>query len=106
MMVEFELDGQPYLAMNGGPHFTFSDGISLCIKCESQVEVDALWNKLTDGGQEGRCGWLKDRFGVSWQVVPAGLGRLLGGPDREKNRRVTAALLQMGKIDLNVLEQA
>ncbi|RYU76393.1 VOC family protein [Hymenobacter persicinus] len=105
MVVQFELSGQPYIAMNGGPHFGFSAGISLCVNCESQAEVDKVWATLTaDGGEEGQCGWLTDKFGVSWQVVPTALPRLMSSPDREKAGRVAAALMQMRKIDLNVLE--
>lgn len=107
MVVEFQLAGQQYIALNGGPSFAFSDGVSLCVNCETQSEVDELWKKLiTDGGQPGQCGWLKDKFGVSWQIVPAALSRLMSSPDAAKANRVTAALMQMQKIDTAVLEQA
>ena len=104
--VKFQLAGQEYAALNGGPHFTFADGISLFVHCETQAEVDELWAKLSAGGKPGRCGWLKDRFGVSWQVVPTALGRLLGLPEPQKAKRVLDAMLQMSKIDVAVLEQA
>lgn len=106
IMVSFQLDGQPLLALNGGPHFTFTDGISLSVDCESQAEVDAYWEKLSEGGEPGPCGWLKDRFGVSWQIVPKRLKQLLGDPDRQKAKRVMDAMLQMSKIDVAALERA
>jgi predicted 3-demethylubiquinone-9 3-methyltransferase (glyoxalase superfamily) len=106
MTVSFELDGQAFLALNGGPEFTFDEAISFQIDCETQDEVDAYWSKLSEGGEEGPCGWLKDRFGVSWQVVPKILPELLTDPDREKAQRVMAAMLQMKKLDLAELERA
>ena len=106
MTVEFELDGQRFVALNGGPEFRFNEAISLEILCESQEEVDRYWNALGEGGEHGPCGWLKDRFGVSWQVVPRRLIELIADPDREKAQRVTAAMLQMGKLDIARLQQA
>ena len=106
MTVTFELDGQQFTALNGGPEFTFNEAISFSVSCETQAEVDDYWSKLSDGGEEGPCGWLKDRFGVSWQIVPTALPRLLGDPDREKSQRVMAAMLQMKKIEIDELERA
>jgi predicted 3-demethylubiquinone-9 3-methyltransferase (glyoxalase superfamily) len=106
LTVSFELDGQPFLALNGGPEFTFSEAVSFMVDCEDQDEVDAYWNALTEGGEEGPCGWLKDRFGVSWQIVPRALPRLLGDPDREKSKRVMQAMLKMKKIEVAELERA
>lgn len=104
--VTFELDGQEFMALNGGPHFKFAEGISLFVNCETQSEVDEFWEKLSESGQEGPCGWLKDRFGVSWQIVPSALGKLLGGKDPEKSKRVMAAMQKMSKLDIATLEQA
>jgi predicted 3-demethylubiquinone-9 3-methyltransferase (glyoxalase superfamily) len=106
MTVSFELDGQQFVALNGGPDFTFNEAISFQVSCESQDEVDTYWSKLSEGGEEGPCGWLKDKFGVSWQIVPTRLPELLGDPDREKSQRVMAAMLQMKKIEIGELEQA
>lgn len=106
MSVTFELDGQQFMALNGGSHFTFAEGISLFVNCETQQEVDDFWEKLSDGGQEGPCGWLKDKFGVSWQIIPAALGRLLADKDPEKSQRVMKAMLQMTRIDSKILETA
>jgi predicted 3-demethylubiquinone-9 3-methyltransferase (glyoxalase superfamily) len=106
MTVEFELDGLPFLALNGGPEFTFSEAISFQVSCESQEEVDRYWSALTDGGEEGPCGWLKDRFGLSWQIVPTALPRLLKDADGDKAQRVMAAMLKMRKIEIAELEQA
>ena len=106
MTVSFELDGQKFLALNGGPQFTFSEAISFQVLCESQDEVDTYWSKLAEGGEEGPCGWLKDRFGLSWQIVPTQLPELLQDPDRERSQRVMAAMLEMGKIDVGALERA
>jgi predicted 3-demethylubiquinone-9 3-methyltransferase (glyoxalase superfamily) len=106
MTVSFELDGQEFLALNGGPDFTFSEAISLQVDCESQEEVDEYWSKLSEGGEEGPCGWLKDKFGLSWQIVPTRLVELLGDPDREKSQRVMAAMLEMKKIEVDELERA
>jgi predicted 3-demethylubiquinone-9 3-methyltransferase (glyoxalase superfamily) len=106
MTVEFELDGQPFLALNGGPDFSFSEAISYQVSCSTQEEVDRYWTTLSEGGEEGPCGWLKDRFGLSWQIVPTALPRLLSDPDREKAQRVMAAMLQMRKIEIDELERA
>ena len=106
MTVEFELDGQSFVALNGGPQFTFNEAISFQVSCESQEEVDRYWSRLSEGGEEGPCGWLKDRFGVSWQIVPTRLPELLADPDREKSQRVMAAMLKMGKIEIDELERA
>ena len=106
MTVSFELDGQRFIALNGGPDFTFSEAISFDVSCESQDEVDAYWSKLSEGGEEGPCGWLKDKFGVSWQIVPTRLVELLTDPDREKAQRVMAAMLKMRKIEIDALERA
>jgi predicted 3-demethylubiquinone-9 3-methyltransferase (glyoxalase superfamily) len=106
MTVSFELDGQQFVALNGGPDFTFNEAISFQVSCESQEEVDRYWSELSEGGEEGPCGWLKDRFGVSWQIVPTRLPELLGDPDREKSQRVMAAMLQMRKIEIDELERA
>ena len=106
MTVSFELDGQEFLALNGGPMFTFSPAISFIVNCETQEEIDELWEKLSEGGQTNQCGWLQDRFGVSWQIVPTALPRLLQDKDPEKAERVMGAMLQMEKLDIERLEQA
>jgi predicted 3-demethylubiquinone-9 3-methyltransferase (glyoxalase superfamily) len=106
MSAEFVLDGQEYMAFNGGPHFTFSDGMSLFVNCETQAEVDHFWEKLSEGGEKGKCGWLKDRFGVSWQIVPTALGRLMGDKDPKKARNVMQAMLKMTKLDIAALQRA
>jgi predicted 3-demethylubiquinone-9 3-methyltransferase (glyoxalase superfamily) len=106
MVVSFELDGQQFMALNGGPDFTFSEAISFEVECADQEEVDRYWTTLSEGGEEGPCGWLKDRFGVSWQIVPRRLNELVADPDREKAQRVVAAMLQMGKLDVAELERA
>jgi predicted 3-demethylubiquinone-9 3-methyltransferase (glyoxalase superfamily) len=106
MTAEFELEGQTFTAINGGPQFKFSEAISFVIDCEDQAEVDYFWEKLTEGGEEGPCGWAKDKFGLSWQVVPRQLGKLMSDPDAEKANRVMQAMLQMKKINVAVLEQA
>ncbi len=106
MSVEFQLDGQPFIALNGGPQFTFSPAISFFVNCETQEEVDELWEKLSAGGKINRCGWLQDKFGVSWQIIPTALGKLMSDPDPEKSKRVMKAMLQMEKIDINGLKQA
>jgi predicted 3-demethylubiquinone-9 3-methyltransferase (glyoxalase superfamily) len=106
MTVSFELDGQKFVALNGGPEFTFDEAISFQVNCKSQEEVDAFWSKLSDGGQEGPCGWLKDKYGVSWQIIPTVLPELLGDPDREKSQRVMQAMLKMTKIEIDALERA
>ena len=106
MSATFELDGQRFMALNGGPHFTFTEGTSLFVHCETQEEVDEYWGKLSAGGKEGPCGWLTDKFGVSWQVVPSALGRLLGDSDPAKAKRVVQAMLGMSKLDIAGLERA
>ncbi len=106
MSATFQLDGQEFYALNGGPSFTFAEGISLFVSCETQAEVDELWEKLTEGGEESRCGWLKDKFGVSWQIIPTALGEMLGDKDPEKAGRVMQAMLKMNKIDVKGLKQA
>jgi predicted 3-demethylubiquinone-9 3-methyltransferase (glyoxalase superfamily) len=103
----FELDGRKFLCFNGGPHFSFSQGVSLFVNCETQDEVDALWEKFeADGGEPQRCGWIKDRFGLSWQIIPSALGKYLGDKDREKANRVMQAMMGMVKIDIAGLERA
>src|ERR1700745_3201589 len=99
MSATFQLDGQEFIALNGGPMFTFSPAISFFVHCESQEEVDKLWEKLSEGGEKQRCGWLKDKYGVSWQIIPTVLGQLLQDKDREKSKRVMNAMLQMDKLD-------
>jgi predicted 3-demethylubiquinone-9 3-methyltransferase (glyoxalase superfamily) len=106
MSAEFVLEGQRFMAYNGGPHFTFSDGISLFVSCETQAEVDELWEKLSAGGEKGPCGWLKDKFGMSWQIVPTALGQLLGDKDPRKAQAVMQAMLKMTKIDIAALKRA
>lgn len=106
MSINFVLEGQEYLAMNGGPHFTFTDGFSLLVNCETQAEVDEYWEKLSAGGEPGQCGWLKDQFGLSWQIIPTALGRLLGDPDPHKSQNVMQAMLHMTKIDIAALQRA
>ena len=106
MTVEFNLDGQRYVGLNGGPQFSFSEAISFQIHCADQNEVDHYWTRLTDGGEEGPCGWLKDRYGVSWQVVPTRLFELVGDPDPGRAQRATQAMLTMKKIDIGLLERA
>lgn len=107
MTIAFELDGQSFTALNGGPIYQFSEAVSFVINCEGQAEVDRLWEALTaDGGQPGRCGWLKDRFGLSWQVVPTALPSLLGGSDAKKSQRAVAAMMQMTKLDIAKLQAA
>jgi predicted 3-demethylubiquinone-9 3-methyltransferase (glyoxalase superfamily) len=106
MTVSFELEGQKFVALNGGPQYTFTEAVSFQVSCKTQDEVDHFWTKLSEGGEEGPCGWLKDRFGLSWQIVPNALPELLTDPDREKAQRVMAAMLQMKKIDIAELERA
>jgi predicted 3-demethylubiquinone-9 3-methyltransferase (glyoxalase superfamily) len=107
MTVEFELAGQKYVALNGGPYFTFTTGISLSVSCENQAEIDELWEKLTaNGGEPGDCGWLKDPFGVSWQITPANINQLLSTNDPERMKRKMAAMMQMHKFDIATLENA
>jgi len=104
--VAFEIDGQQFVALNGGPQFTFTEAISLFVSCRDQAEVDDLWDRLTEGGEEGQCGWLKDRYGVSWQIIPEALSELMGDPDPEKAGRVVRAMLGMGKIEVKGLQDA
>lgn len=106
MTVQFELGGQPFIALNGGPHFKFNEAISFSVDCKTQEEVDEFWNKLSEGGEEGPCGWLKDKYGLSWQITPTVLGEMLRDPDPEKSKRVMAAMLKMKKIDIAALEKA
>jgi predicted 3-demethylubiquinone-9 3-methyltransferase (glyoxalase superfamily) len=106
MTAEFKLNGQRFHALNGGPHFTFTEGISLFVNCETQQEIDDLWNRLSAGGEPGQCGWLRDKFGVSWQIVPAGLGKLLHQKDPAKAKKVMDAMMKMKKMDIEVLENA
>ena len=106
MTVEFELDGQPFVALNGGPDFTFSEAISFQVDCKDQEEVDYYWKALSQGGEEGPCGWVKDRFGLSWQIVPTRLNELVTDPDPERAQRAMAAMLEMRKIDIAELERA
>src|ERR687892_727251 len=106
MTVEFELEGQEYVALNGGPHFKFTEAISFVVNCETQEEVDGLWGKLSEGGQTQQCGWLKDKFGLSWQIIPSVLVELISAPDPQKSQRVMEAMLQMTKIDIARLRQA
>lgn len=106
MTVEFELDGQRFVGINGGPEFTFSEAVSFQISCEDQDEVDYYWEKLTEGGQEGPCGWLKDRFGLSWQVVPTGMDELFADPDPTRAERAMQAMFGMRKLDIAALRNA
>jgi predicted 3-demethylubiquinone-9 3-methyltransferase (glyoxalase superfamily) len=107
MTVEFELDGEQFVALNGGPEYTFTEAVSFQVSCKDQDEVDHYWSKLTEGGgEEGPCGWLKDRFGLSWQIVPEALPKLLGDPDPERAQRAMAAMLKMKKIQIDELERA
>jgi predicted 3-demethylubiquinone-9 3-methyltransferase (glyoxalase superfamily) len=106
MVMTFQLDGQEFMALNGGPHFKFTEAISLLVNCETQQEVDELWKKLSEGGEEGQCGWLKDKYGLSWQIVPTALGKLMSDPNPAKSRRVMTAMLQMNKIDIQTLQRA
>jgi predicted 3-demethylubiquinone-9 3-methyltransferase (glyoxalase superfamily) len=106
MIVDFQLEGQPFIALNGGPEYTFTPAISFLVNCATQQEIDDLWEKLTAGGEEVACGWLKDRYGVSWQIVPTVLGDLMQDRDPEKAQRVTQALFQMKKIDIKTLQEA
>ena len=106
MSATFQLDGQEFIALSGGPMFTFSPAISFFVRCESQEEVDKLWQKLSEGGEKQRCGWLKDKYGVSWQIIPTALGQMLQDNDGEKSKRVMNAMLQMDKLDIKTLKQA
>ena len=106
MVVEFELDGHRFVAINGGPEFKFDEAVSFQINCETQEEIDYYWERLTDGGEEVQCGWLKDRYGLSWQVVPAGMEEIFSDPDRRRSERAMKAMLGMRKIDIAELRQA
>ena len=106
MTVEFQLEGQEFIALNGGPQFKFTEAISFSVNCETQEEVDSFWKKLSEGGEEGPCGWLKDRYGLSWQINPTVLGKMLSDPDPAKAQRVMKAMLQMKKISIKGLKQA
>ncbi len=106
LMVEFTLFGQRFQALNGGPQFPFTEAISLSVSCKTAEEVDHLWAALTEGGHEGRCGWLKDRFGVSWQIVPDGIGTLMSDPDRARASRATQAMMKMKKLDIAAMRAA
>jgi predicted 3-demethylubiquinone-9 3-methyltransferase (glyoxalase superfamily) len=106
MSATFQLDGLEFIAFNGGPTFTFSAAVSFFVRCEMQQEIDYLWEKLSAGGETQRCGWLKDKFGVSWQIVPPILGELLNDEDDEKSNRVMQAMLKMSKLDIKELEEA
>jgi predicted 3-demethylubiquinone-9 3-methyltransferase (glyoxalase superfamily) len=106
MMASFELDGIKFIALNGGPQFKFTEAISFFVSCQTQREIDYFWEKLSAGGEKSRCGWLKDKFGVSWQIVPPILGELLNDEDEIKSQRVMRAMLQMDKLDIKTLQQA
>jgi predicted 3-demethylubiquinone-9 3-methyltransferase (glyoxalase superfamily) len=106
MTVAFQLDGQEFIALNGGPQFKFTEAISIMVNCETQEEVDELWEKLSADGEDGQCGWLKDKYGLSWQIVPTVLGEMLQDKDAEKAKRVTQAMLQMNKLDIETLRRA
>jgi len=106
MTAKFELDGQEFVALNGGPQFTFTEAISFVVNCATQQEVDEFWEKLSEGGEKSRCGWLKDKYGLSWQVVPTVLVEMLQDKDAEKSKRVMQAMLQMDKLDIKALKQA
>jgi predicted 3-demethylubiquinone-9 3-methyltransferase (glyoxalase superfamily) len=102
----FSLDGQEFAAMDGGPYFSFDQGFSIFVNCETQEEIDRLWDKLSEGGEEQQCGWLKDKFGVSWQIVPSVLGSMMMDADPEKSKRVMEAFLKMTKFDIQTLQEA
>ena len=106
MSATFELDGQKFMALNAGPQFKFTEAISFFVNCETQDEVDEFWEKLSEGGEKSRCGWLKDKFGLSWQIIPSALGEMLNDKDPQKSKRVMEAMMQMGKIDIKILKQA
>ncbi len=106
MSVTFQLEGQDFMALNGGPLFTFTPAVSFFVNCETQQEIDDLWEKLTAGAEEVRCGWLKDKYGLSWQIIPTALGEMLQDPDPEKSKRVMQALMQMNKLDIATLKRA
>jgi len=106
MTVAFQLDGQEFIALNGGPKFHFSEAVSLVVNCETQAEIDEYWKKLSSGGQEIQCGWLKDKYGLSWQIVPTALGKWMSDTDPEKSARVMSAILHMRKLDIQTLQDA
>jgi predicted 3-demethylubiquinone-9 3-methyltransferase (glyoxalase superfamily) len=106
MSVTFELDGQRFMGLNAGPQFKFNEAVSFFVDCETQAEVDELWEKLSCGGEKGRCGWLKDKFGLWWQIIPFALGKLMSDPDPRKSQAVLQAMLKMSKIEISELEQA
>jgi len=106
MVVRFELKGHPFIALNGGPHFKLSEAFSLVVECEDQKEVDLYWEKLSQGGEKSQCGWLKDKFGLSWQITPTVLSKLVSDPDKEKASRVMSAMMKMNKIEIRELEEA
>ncbi|MEU9779027.1 VOC family protein [Streptomyces sp. NPDC047968] len=106
LTVDFELDGKPFTAINGGPEFTFDEAVSFLVDCADQAEVDYYWSRLSEGGREGPCGWVKDRYGLSWQIVPAALGELLADPDPARAQRAMAAMLGMSKLDVAALRAA
>ena len=106
MTVAFELDGREFIALNGGPHFKFADGVSLLVDCKTQEEIDTYWKKLSEGGEAVQCGWLKDKFGLSWQIIPTILGEMLSDPDPKKSKRVMEAMFKMIKIDIEGLKRA
>lgn len=106
MVISFQLEGLEFTALNGGPNFKFTPAISLLVSCDTQAEVDHFWEKLSEGGRKDRCGWLQDKYGLSWQIVPTALSRLMSTPDREKANRVMQAMLKMDKLDIGTLERA
>jgi predicted 3-demethylubiquinone-9 3-methyltransferase (glyoxalase superfamily) len=106
MTVTFEIEGQEFMALNGGPHFTFSEALSLMVKCETQKEIDEMWEKLSEGGETGQCGWLKDKYGLSWQIISPMWDEMLQDKDAKKSERVMKAILQMTKPDIKTLKQA
>jgi predicted 3-demethylubiquinone-9 3-methyltransferase (glyoxalase superfamily) len=106
MTATFNLDGQDFVALNGGPHFKFTEAISFSVDCKTQEEVDQFWEKLSEGGQKSRCGWLKDKYGLSWQIVPTVLTELLADKDAKKSKKVMEAMLKMDKLDIKTLKQA
>jgi len=106
MITTFELEGQQFMGLNGGPQFKFTEAVSLFVNCETQEEVDEFWAKLSAGGEKSQCGWLKDKYGLSWQIVPTILGKLMGDPDRVKSQRVIEAMLKMKKLDIGKLQEA
>ena len=106
LTIQFKLDGQEFLALNGGPHFKFTEAISLIVNCETQKEIDTMWKKFSQGGQEVQCGWLKDKYGLSWQVVPTVLGKMMQDRDSKKTSRVMRAIFKMKKLNMKILKQA